>query len=276
MTALKKRGIIGLNRSISFLFWDALLKMNLMAICSVPDGPGALIRYAKAASYVSHFEKKVYGMDVATDRTQSANDLMANRPNDYMVEEPTIVMPVYGIVHGVRQNAVFAEIESGEEYASILAYPAGVTTPYNWVSARFDYRQTYEQPIGREGSGITRVQQERNHMSPQIRFRFLNGEQADYNGMAVVYRNILNEKGIIGKERIDEDIPLRLDMVGTEIKKGFLFNSQSLLTTVQDASAIIDSLRGLKINNLTVTYKGWQEGGFSGARFGNLDFAESG
>ena len=94
-------------------------------------------------------------MDVATDRTQSANDLMANRPNDYMVEEPTIVMPVYGIVHGVRQNAVFAEIESGEEYASILAYPAGVTTPYNWVSARFDYRQTYEQPIGREGSGIT-------------------------------------------------------------------------------------------------------------------------
>ena len=52
-------------------------------------------------------------MDVATDRTQSANDLMANRPNDYIVEEPTVGMPVYGIVHGVRQNAVFAEIESG-------------------------------------------------------------------------------------------------------------------------------------------------------------------
>ena len=261
-------------KSLYFVpFLGCTLEDELDGYMFVPDGPGALIRYAKAASYVSHFEKKVYGMDVATDRTQSANDLMANRPNDYMVEEPTIVMPVYGIVHGVRQNAVFAEIESGEEYASILAYPAGVTTPYNWVSARFDYRQTYEQPIGREGSGITRVQQERNHMSPQIRFRFLNGKQADYNGMAVVYRNILNEKGIIGKERIDEDIPLRLDMVGTEIKKGFLFNGQSLLTTVQDASAIIDSLRGLKINNLTVTYKGWQKGGFSGARFGNLDFA---
>lgn len=58
-------------------------------------------------------------------------------------------MPVFGVVHG-DNNAFIASIESGDPYSEILAYPAGVTTTYNWVAAKFNYRYTYFQPIDKK------------------------------------------------------------------------------------------------------------------------------
>jgi hypothetical protein len=55
-------------------------------------------------------------------------------------------MPVFGVVQGVKQNAVFATIEKGAEYASIMATPSGMLTNYNWATGKFIYRQKYLQP----------------------------------------------------------------------------------------------------------------------------------
>ena len=116
----------------------------------VPDGSGALIRFQKPTNYSAAFDKKVYGKDLAIDVLADPSDLQAYRPNDYIVEDPQILMPVYGVVHGAYQNAFFGVIDSGAEYASIVANPAAPNNPYNWAAVRFEFRQKYNLSVNRK------------------------------------------------------------------------------------------------------------------------------
>lgn len=230
----------------------------------VPDGSGALIRFREPRKYATMYNAKIFGNDPGLDVLNEANELLANRPNDYLVENRSATLPVYGVVHGVRQNAYLAEVQSGAEYSRITAYPAGVTTDYNWVSARFEYRSIYTYSTGRDGSGFQNLQQEKNQFNAKLKIWFLNGDDADYSGMAVKYRNELISRGVLNQERKDMNIPLRLDIAGSEVYKG-LFLGQRKLTTAKQAEEIAQKLLKENITNLTMVYKGWQNKGISGA-----------
>lgn len=238
----------------------------------IPDGPGALIRYEKASDYVSGFTGKVYGLDMGIDSLTVASDLQANRTNDYLVDPPQITMPVFGMVHGVRRNAILSVIECGEQYSNIIASVAGAQTNYYWTTARFDYRQLYVHATGSDGQGVYQAQEEPENMLPCIRYYFLTGEAADYSGMAVSYREYLKEKGILKEEREDKTLPLRLNVVGAEIKEGILFNTIKAFTTVNQATEMTEKLSKDGISNLTLVYEGWQKGGINGSSYGALAF----
>ena len=238
----------------------------------VPDGPGALIRYEKPGNYVSGFEGKVYGLDMGIDSLTVASDLQASRTNDYLVDTPQVTFPVFGIVHGVRQNAVMGIIESGEEYASILANVAGTQTNYYWTTARFDYRQLYVHATGSDGQGVYRAQDDPDDFNPSVKYVFLTGESADYSGMAVNYREYLKSLEILGNERVDTEMPLRLDVVGAEIKEGILFNVTEKFTAVSEAEEFVRYLEDKGITNLSMVYEGWQKGGINGSRYGSTSF----
>lgn len=239
----------------------------------VPDGPGALIRFSKPSQYLVNFDKKVYGKDYGIDHLYEVNDLKSTRPNDFATEEPQIVMPVFGVVHGVKQNAYFARIEKGAEYASIIATPSGVVTNYNWISARFIYRQKYLQPTSKSGAGVQIAQKERNKFEAEISYRFLNGPDADYVGMAKLYRSMLEKEGTIGsKERIDSHIPLQLDLIGADIEKGFIVDGLLPITTTERAKTIAGDLMQQGINNITMVMKGWQKNGLNGSRPREFNF----
>jgi hypothetical protein len=238
----------------------------------VPDGSGALLRYGTAMEYSSGFSKKVYGADMGIDLLESASGMMASRSDDYLVEEPQVLMPIYGIVHGPEHNGVLAVLDEGEEYATIMANVSGITTNYNWVCARFDYRQSYMHPTTKAGNGIYKPQETANKMKPQISFYFLAGENADYSGMAVYYRELLEEKGVLKAERIDNSVPLHLDLIGADVKKGFLYNPLKVFTKTKEAERILTELDSEGITNITMAYKGWQDGGINGAKFAELDF----
>ncbi len=232
----------------------------------IPDGPGALIRYSAPANYVSMFNKRIYGADAAIDTLGEANSLMAKRTDDYLVDTPQLSLPVYGVVHGAKQNAYLTIVDQGEEYAYIQAYPAGALTDYNWVTARFEYRNLYTHPTGRDGVGFSVPQEEMNAFDAGIFLRLLSGADADYSGMAVKYREILNEQGVLGQERVDRQIPLRLDIMGAEVKKGIVMTEKTL-TTVKQAESMAERLSKDGIPNLTMTYKGWQKGGYSKVKY---------
>lgn len=237
----------------------------------IPDGPGALMRFSKSSSYVSPFQKKVYGMDYGIDTSSDSYEILSERPNDFAVEMPQVTYPVYGIVHGSEQNAFFAEILSGDEYAAITAYPAGFTTDFSWAAARFDYRQKYVQPTGQDGKGIDAPQETANSMLPKISFTFLTGEDADYSGMAREYRERLIERGVLNTERKDADIPVQITLVGADVKKGFIKNKLTSLTTAKQAANIVTSLKSeLKTDNFTIVYAGALKGGMNGAGYGTL------
>lgn len=234
----------------------------------IPDGSGALIRYSKSASYLSPYEQKVYGLDYGIDTSTNNNDIMSKRPNDFFVEMPQISYPVFGMVHGANQNAFFAEIVSGMDYALIQAYPAGFTTDFNWVTARFDYRQKYVMPTGQEGQGVESPQAKANSMLPEIRYTFLTGENANYSGMAREYRNRLIERQILKEERIDSQMPMLLNIVGADVKDGFLANELTTLTTAEQADKMLSSISDLGIDNVSVVYSGWKKGGVNGGKYG--------
>lgn len=229
----------------------------------VPDGSGALIRFDKPSNYLEGFSRRVYGSDLAIDNLFSVNDLKANRPNDFMTDEETVTMPVYGIVHGAGSHALFAHIDSGAEYASIVANPSGMTTDYNWVSAAFTYKQMYQQPTSASGAGIQVVQKKRNTVNPKLSVYFLNGLDADYGGMARLYRSLLEKEGALSG-RSGNASTLALDFVMADIKKGFLFSSTQKTTSLSDVESAAERLTKDGVRGAQISLLGWEKGGLNG------------
>jgi len=165
-----------------------------------------------------------------------------------------------------------AVIEDADDYATILANVSGIRTNYNWVTARYDYRQSYMHTVTKSGTGIYTSQANYNQISPKVTYYFLTGEDASYAGMAVRYREILKKNGFARTERIDREIPLHLNIIGAEIKEGFLKNYLTTFTDTDKATAIISQLEEAGINNLTLVYEGWQKKGINGSKYGEISF----
>ncbi|MDK2886549.1 MAG: hypothetical protein PWP54_1107 [Thermosipho sp. (in: thermotogales)] len=241
----------------------------------IPDGPGALIRFSKASQASNIFEKRIYGKDYSIENLREVSDLKSSRPNDFLREEPTIYMPVFGIVHGVNQNAIFGRVVSGSEYSSIVAYPSGVVSPFNWASVKFIYRQKYLQPTSRSGSGIQVPQKKKNQFDAKFQVYFLNGKNANYVGMAKLYRTILVNEGILTRNENFGNIPLSLDFVASELEKKVLGFNVLKTTGYKYIEEAIEYFKKSGVNNLLVLIEGWQERGRSGNKISKFSFEKS-
>lgn len=256
--------------SVSFMpFFGSTHSNELEGYMFVPDGPGALIRYTESSSYVAGFEGKVYGLDMGTDILSVASDLDANRKNDYLADEPQVTFPVFGVSHG-ESNAYLGYIANDEEYATVSATPAGMSTDYNWICCRYDFRNYYLYATGAAGEGVYELEEDVNPVDPEVRYYFLCGDNADYSGMAVKYREVLKEDDVLSEERADTQIPLRLETVGAEVRKGALFDSVEVLTSLKQLEAMKASLNKGGINNITLVLSGWASGGRSTADYNEL------
>lgn len=237
----------------------------------IPDGSGALMRFDSHTTYTSNYIAKLYGKDGAIDSLNEVNDLMAKRTDDYLVDTFRATIPVFGMVHGDEQYAAMTVISGGREYASIQASLASVITPYNWASAVFEYRQLYSQPVSKSNS-IIRPQEDINDFVPEISIYLLAGNDASYNGMALKYRSVLEDEGTLGEaaQVYEEQIPLRLEVLGSDVKSGFIFNSVQTFTTTDEALEMQKRLADKGINNLTMVMTGWQKGGVNGNTYGKF------
>jgi hypothetical protein len=264
-------------KSVYFLpFLGAVRENTLLGYMLIPDGPGALIRYSPSVGYTSVYNKRIYGPDMSIDALSVPSGLQASRGDDYLVAEPQITLPVFGVVHGAYQNAFYGEVTGGAEYASIQAYAAGMITDFNWVTARFDLRQSYLKPTNGAGDGVYVPQEEQNNAAPAVRYTFLTGDDADYSGMAVAYRTELEKRGILDTPvNAAAETPLSLTVVGAEIRDGFLWDTVEPLTTFGQAAEMAEDLRDAGINNITMVYSGWQRGGLSKAKMGETAIQRS-
>lgn len=244
--------------SMSFLpFLGSSYSDTLDGYMLIPDGSGALIRFQKPAQYTSTYAAKIYGKDLGIESLSEPSDLNAYRSNDYLVEEPQVLMPIYGIVHGAYQNGLFSVVDSGAHYTSIVATPAILNNPYNWVTARFEFRQKYIKNINRkEGAGAVVPQEHRNEISPKLSIYVLNGVDAHYDGMAVFYRNMLKESEQLKKVDIEnKELPLRMEVLGADYHDEFIGRTLRLFTSAEDATSMVRRLSEYGISNLSLVYK---------------------
>lgn len=243
-------------------FFGAVCGDSLPGYLFVPDGCGALIRFLRPRSYLAGYEKRIYGADLGIDAINSAYTGAANTAS----EEQNASLPLFGVTHGEGQNAFLAVAEQGQEYGTIVAEPAGLICDYNRAHIRFVYRQMYEQPVSRVGVGIQTLQPGRNRVNPAITYYFLTGEDAGYVGMARTFRSLLEEDGQLSRDRLEGEVPLRVDFLAADRKKQFLGSSTFTATSEELLRRAGEELREGGVAGLQLGLVGWQKGGLNGYR----------
>lgn len=226
----------------------------------IPDGNGALIYLDdKEGRFNSGYNSVIYGTDPGFVDSEVVNLWwgeyeMVNDPNN-------ILAPVFGMAHTSEGIAYLAVVEEGDERAAIEASPNGVSVDYNRVFARFTERRLYNQPTSNNGTSgsFKMVEADRSHSDLQVRYLFLNGENANYCGMANAYRDYLLENGSLTV--LEDEYRTRLDFLGTERESWIVGTSSIVMTTVEDIREIYEDLEQENVTSLFSVYKGWQKGG---------------
>ena len=225
----------------------------------IPDGNGALIYLDnKEGRYSTGFSQMIYGTDAGFTDSSTANYLWEKY--DTVVDVNNVLAPVFGMAHTDDNLGYLAIVESGEKRASIEAHPNGVMVNYNRCFAKFKLRDIYTQPLNQSNSGtMTSVEQDRVHEDLQVRYILLDGEEADYSGMAVAYRNYLLDNDLVQPK--DSSYNTRVDFLGSD-REEFLMGTKAVtMTTVDDIEEIYDDLQAAGISSMFSVYKGWQKGG---------------
>lgn len=217
----------------------------------IPDGSGALISFQEKRSSIKQlYHERIYGADLSFISSPSSRH--------------PILMPVFGMKVG--NKAFLAVVDEGATYTDVVASPAGVYSNYNWIGTQQNYRMRYLQ-VTNEAAGRsfeTYTKDSRFGTDRVTRYYLLGEEEADYVGMASVYRRYLMEK--YGLERIQpkhDDIPLYVSLLGADREQGFITDRYVKATATSDAIEIVQELYGLGIENMVINYAGWQKDGLS-------------
>ncbi|PKK93741.1 MAG: hypothetical protein CVV61_03100 [Tenericutes bacterium HGW-Tenericutes-6] len=232
-------------------YFGAVIETETPGYVFLPDGIGALYDYkASDPSIGSNYQKEFYG------RNMSYN--LETDLSNFQNLGKSIYAPVYGFVHGVNQQAVFAYVTEGAPYGRLnLYFPSrnrGVTT----VFSEYVYRRTYSQPIDRLGNVISLLQGEKNKFDVNITYHFLENEDANYVGMANTYRNLLDIEHTTSNLN---DIPFRMDIIGLEKRDGLLWAETEVMTRLEDVSNMLSDLSLSGINHTYVTLHGFTKDG---------------
>jgi len=244
----------------------------------IPDGSGALVRFEDNKTKFSDYKGKVYGEDPATQLTyyDSLGDTVP-------VKNPT--MPVFGISHGDGTQAAFvAYADSGDEYMSINATPSSSgegEVRYTYAYPSFKFNSEFYQVINQAGESYRKTQDEPNKFDISMTYQFLSGDgsdgkpAADYTGMAKAYRQHLIDNGTLTEKTADGNIPIRIDFLMSDSKKGVFSTQEVDVTTVDDVRSILDKILDDGISNINSGLIGWQSGGQTLAKPNSTKFSGS-
>lgn len=225
----------------------------------IPDGNGALIYLDnKEGRYSTGFSQMIYGKD--SGFTDSSTETLLWDKYETVISANQVIAPIFGMTHLDDELGYLAVVESGEERASVEAHPNGVMVNYNRCFAKFLLRDIYVQPLNNSNSGtVTNVESDRLHDDLQVRYLLLDGEDADYSGMAVSYRNYLLDNGLVSVK--DTSYNTRVDFLGTD-REEFLFSTKAVtMTTTDNIEEMYADLQNEGVESLLTIYKGWQKGG---------------
>lgn len=229
----------------------------------IPDGQGALIDLKdNEGRYSSPYRASIYGTNIGlTELTQGSvmGDVPMNNPPE------RVSMPVYGIRHADSELAFLSVIESGDISATIQANLNGVgNMGFDWAGVQYTYRVVYPQSTG-PSSGTINMRTPRAKAFDIIQhFRFLSGEQADYAGMAVSYRDYLTQTGGFAGAPADKPFGMQLDFLGADHKNGLIGTENVVMTTAAQAQEILTRLNDQSVVNTLSVFKGWGDKGYSG------------
>ncbi len=223
----------------------------------IPDGSGALIKYTNT-NYTVAYSRRVYGNDYG----------IAEESNlyDHLRKESIVSLPIYGVNHGYNQAAFLAVATGGAGSAELNSNPYMYSNKaFNTTYFKFYLREKYKIPMNTESSGtMTYVNDKMYDQDIRVEYNFLRNEQANYVGMANLYKNdYLN----LTKYEAYDNIKLNLNVIGQDYKNGLFGKNYVEMTKYNELLEIIKDLEH-DIRNFNIVYMGWNKGGY----FDNLKF----
>ncbi|MEF2243708.1 DUF5696 domain-containing protein [Paenibacillus sp. IITD108] len=216
----------------------------------LPDGSGALMSFNNSQSAAQSITLSLYGEDDALAIKEKIGTKQAAR------------LPVYGMK---KNDAAFlANIEEGDGLARLQADTAGRVHGFHTIASRFVILPSDEVSLTRDDAMIkTPVHSYQGAL--QIRFQFLSGEQANYTGMAAVYREYLADKYGWTLRGADQDAPFYLELTGgfSEPKSmlGIPYEAFVPLSDLESANRLVDQLGQYQLSNIKLHYRGWFNSG---------------
>ncbi len=221
----------------------------------LPDGSGALMRFADDHAGRTEVSLPIYGLDrsVASDTLQSGQ---------YTYEQAAL--PVFGMEDG--EAAYLAVIDGAPSKAILKAHPAG---PYFGRNAAYvTFRMVNKDSVYLSGSdNSSKVIVFENGLCREtcrVRFCFLEAGSG-YAGMAAFYRDMLLRDGALRPLESDGRVPLLLETVGgVEAKKNLLgisYEGLKAATAYTDNRTMAEDLRQNGVESLRLRLIGWFNGG---------------
>lgn len=223
----------------------------------VPDGSGALIHFNNGRQGNAAYEQKVYGANIVT------------APDKKTDNAENALLPVLGI-H--KEGAgLLSVIRSGAEFADVNAYVAGMKKNYNTAYFSFGYRPYDSILLDSTSERAKEVIVLSDQVAQCGDFAvdiYPLGEENSYSDMAVRYREILEESGLLSSQEASENLPFYVHGYGAVEKQGSVFwlpaKVMVPLTTYADAAEMLRALEDSGIGNVIYTYEGWAAGGVTG------------
>ncbi|MBR6509457.1 MAG: hypothetical protein IKT38_02490 [Clostridia bacterium] len=200
----------------------------------VPSGQGALMNTDITPDGARKWSGEVYGDDVSMLRTETMTNTVGVR------------LPVFGAKDG--NNGIFGIIESAAGNSAIVAEAGNHKMGRSAVYPEFFVRghdsywhgsQIYGQSI------LTQHSKDIDKYTAKIRYYFLDGESADYNGMAKLYRDYLKTNNKLVKSNLDYS-PYAISYIGgTNVNNSILgipTTELVALTTFNDAKDSVEKI----------------------------------
>lgn len=242
----------------AYPFLGATKEASIPGYMVIPDGSGALIDLQQTqrlmtTPYVGH----IYGTDIGLDNSDSTDAESIDVGNPIK----QVIMPAYGIVHGINQHGLLTEVTKGAEYGDITAYKAGLITPFNWITTAFNYRRSYQQLTSRsDTSGVTMYQKKANKFTIQSRYTFLSGDQANYVGMAKSLQRDLIQGKVLARTAATHQL-MNLNYLGADGEQGLFGNKVTTVTTLANMRTDVTKIAKNNITNVLTTVTGFNKGG---------------
>lgn len=249
----------------------------------LPDGSGAIIE---------HNNGDTRATDIHIALADRHKDEAMTRSREKISAIPyveTAVLPVFGMKQDDR--AIFGIIEQGYELANVAASTAdgglnkyNVTYPVFFPTPMDEIKYTDDAPQGTvmfpkfvvptevtiktgEKKGTVEIQNWNYCWLPdislQVRYAFLEGEDANYAGMASFFREYMIDMYGLEKVEAKENTTFYADIYGAIQKKvsilGFPIERKYAITDFEEAEVVVDALLE-NVDSLTIRYLGMANG----------------
>lgn len=222
----------------------------------IPDGSGMIMDFSTGNKWAGTYEEMIYGRDYSKTLTKETSD------------KEIIHLPVYGAK--IKNTAITAIIVQGDFNAYIGANPAGKYCRYANAYSKFIFRQCDLTVLADKDWNAREIVIVRNshvEINPKIDYYFSSGIDADYNGMAKIYRNYLIDSKNYKKMINTNTLPsLYLEIFGLVKKQesflGFMVNKKVISTDFKDIENILEKLNQNDKININVLLYGFDNGGY--------------